>query len=107
GLNISVRQVEDLLSAHEAVDKVAVVAMPDETMGEKACCYLVPAAGADPLTLDEIRDYLLEKGLAIQKVPERLEIVDSLPTTPTGKIQKNSLRQEIAKRLSEEKVSLQ
>ncbi|WP_343902631.1 AMP-binding protein [Arthrobacter rhombi] len=100
GYNISVRQVEDLLAAHESVGKVAVVAMPDETMGERACCFLVPAAGHDPLTLDEIRDYLLGKGLAIQKVPERLEIVDEVPTTPTGKIQKNVLRTHIAKKLS-------
>jgi acyl-CoA synthetase (AMP-forming)/AMP-acid ligase II len=99
GYNISVRQVEDLLSAHEAVGKVAVVAMPDKTMGERACCYLVPAAGHSPLTLDEIRDYLLGHGLAIQKVPERLEVVDEVPTTPTGKIQKNVLRAEIARKV--------
>lgn len=99
GYNISVRQVEDLLAAHEAVGKVAVVAMPDETMGERACCYLVPAPGHEPLTLDEIRDYLLGQGLAIQKVPERLEVVDEVPTTPTGKIQKNVLRAEIARKL--------
>lgn len=99
GYNISVRQVEDLLSAHEAVGKVAVVAMPDETMGERACCYLVPAPGHEPLTLDEIRDYLLGQGLAIQKVPERLEIVDEVPTTATGKIQKNVLRAEIARKV--------
>lgn len=99
GYNISVRQVEDLLSAHEAVGKVAVVAMPDETMGERACCYLVPAPGHEPLTLDEIRDYLLGQGLAIQKVPERLEVVDAVPTTATGKIQKNVLRAEIARKV--------
>jgi acyl-CoA synthetase (AMP-forming)/AMP-acid ligase II len=99
GYNISVRQVEDLLSAHESVGKVAVVAMPDETMGERACCYLVPAAGHDPMTLDEIRDYLLGQGLAVQKVPERLEVVDDVPTTPTGKIQKNLLRAEIARKV--------
>lgn len=99
GLNISVRQVEDLLSSHPAVDRVAVVAMPDDVMGERACCFLVPVAGSDTLTLGDIRDYLLGKGLAIQKVPERLEIVDDVPMTPTGKIQKNLLREDIARRL--------
>ena len=102
GLNISVRQVEDLLSGHESVDKVVVVAMPDDVMGEKGCCYVVPAEGKEPITLDVIRDYLTGKGLAIQKVPERLEIVDSLPTTPTGKIQKNILRKEIAQKIADE-----
>jgi acyl-coenzyme A synthetase/AMP-(fatty) acid ligase len=99
GLNISVRQVEDLLSAHPAVGDLAVVGMPDERLGEKVCCYLVPADGAAPLTLDEIREYLLGEGLAIQKVPERLEIVETLPTTATGKIQKHLLRADIAARL--------
>ncbi len=99
GLNISVRQVEDLLTAHPAVGAVAVVGMPDETMGERVCCYLVPAAGAEPPTLGQIRDYLLGAGLAIQKVPERLEIVTELPMTATGKIQKHLLRADIAAKL--------
>jgi acyl-CoA synthetase (AMP-forming)/AMP-acid ligase II len=99
GLNISVRQVEDLLSAHPAVGDVAVVGMPDERMGEKVCAYLVPADGAEQLTLDQIREYLLGAGLAIQKVPERLEIAETLPTTATGKIQKHVLRADIAAKL--------
>jgi cyclohexanecarboxylate-CoA ligase len=99
GLNISVRQVEDLLTAHPAVGEIAVVGMPDERMGEKVCAYLVPSAGQPALTLEEIREYLLGEGLAIQKVPERLEVVDVLPTTATGKIQKHLLRADIAAKL--------
>ncbi|MBZ5738386.1 AMP-binding protein [Nocardioides mangrovi] len=99
GLNISVRQVEDLLSAHPAVGDIAVVGMPDPKMGEKVCAYLVPASGHEALTLEQIRDYLLGEGLAIQKVPERLEIVGDLPTTATGKIQKHLLRADIAAKL--------
>jgi cyclohexanecarboxylate-CoA ligase len=99
GLNISVRQVEDLLTAHPAVEGVAVVGMPDERMGEKVCCYLVPAAGAEAPTLEQIKDYLLGEGLAIQKVPERLEVVEALPMTATGKIQKHLLRADIAQKL--------
>jgi cyclohexanecarboxylate-CoA ligase len=100
GLNISVRQVEDLLTAHPAVGDVAVVGMPDEKMGEKVCAYLVPAEGHPALSLDEIRTYLLAEGLAIQKVPERLEVVDVLPTTATGKVQKHVLRADIAAKLT-------
>jgi cyclohexanecarboxylate-CoA ligase len=99
GLNISVRQVEDLLSAHPAVGDIAVVGMPDPRLGEKVCAYLVPAAGHEPLTLEQIRDYLLGEGLAVQKVPERLEVVSELPTTATGKIQKHLLRADIAAKL--------
>lgn len=99
GLNISVRQVEDLLIGHPAVQDIAVVGMPDPRMGEKVCAYLVPAEGHPVLTLEEIKDYLLGQGLAIQKVPERLEVADGLPTTATGKIQKHVLRSDIAAKL--------
>jgi acyl-coenzyme A synthetase/AMP-(fatty) acid ligase len=99
GLNISVRQVEDLLSSHPAVNAVAVVGMPDEVLGERVCCYLVPAQGAEPLAVAHIKEYLLSKGLAIQKVPERVEVIDALPITATGKIQKNLLREDIARKL--------
>ena len=51
GLNISVRQVEDLLSAHPAVGAVAALGMPDKVLGERVCCYLVPVAGAGPPTV--------------------------------------------------------
>jgi acyl-CoA synthetase (AMP-forming)/AMP-acid ligase II len=100
GLNISVRQVEDLLIAHPAVSAVAAVGMPDAVLGERVCCYLVPAPGAAPLTLADMREYLLGEGLAIQKVPERVEVVTELPTTATGKIQKNLLRADIAAKLA-------
>ncbi len=99
GMNISVRQVEDALTAHPAVAGVALVGMPDRHLGERVCCYLVLRDGASAITLDEIRDFLLGQGMAIQKVPERLEIVDALPTTATGKIQKHVLRADIADKL--------
>jgi acyl-coenzyme A synthetase/AMP-(fatty) acid ligase len=99
GLNISVREVEDLLTAHPAVATVAVVGMPDEVMGERVCCFLVPASGAAPLTLTELKYYLLGEGLAIQKVPERVQVVSELPMTATGKIQKHVLRAGIAAKL--------
>lgn len=98
GLNISVREIEDLLSAHPAVRAVAVVGMPDKKLGEAVCCYLVPVEGST-LSLEEIKDYLLGEGLAIQKVPQRLEIVEDLPMTATGKIQKHILRSQIAEKI--------
>jgi cyclohexanecarboxylate-CoA ligase len=101
GLNISVREIEDLLAAHVGVRAVAVVAMPDTKLGEAACCYLVPADPAAPLSLDDIKSYLLDAGLAIQKVPQRLEVVAELPMTATGKIQKHVLRAQIAETLKE------
>jgi acyl-CoA synthetase (AMP-forming)/AMP-acid ligase II len=100
GLNISVREVEDLLTTHPSIAAAAAVGMPDPILGERVCLYLVSAAGAPHLTLEEIKQYLLGAGLAIQKVPERVEFVDALPMTPTGKIQKNLLRADIAGKLA-------
>ncbi|HVV07973.1 AMP-binding protein [Amycolatopsis sp.] len=99
GMNISVRQVEDLLTGHPAVAAAAVVGMPDRRLGERICLYLVPRPGHEHLTLDDIKDFLLGQGLAIQKMPERLEIVSELPMTATGKIQKHRLRADIAEKL--------
>lgn len=100
GLNISVRQVEDLLIAHPAVRAVAAVGMPDQRLGERVCCYAVVNPGYEDLALAQVRDYLLEQGLAIQKAPERLEIVPELPMTATGKIQKHLLRADIAAKIA-------
>jgi acyl-CoA synthetase (AMP-forming)/AMP-acid ligase II len=100
GLNISVRQIEDLLTGHPAIRAVAVVGMPDERLGEKVCCYAVVNPGQESLTLAEVSEYLLAHGLAIQKIPERLELVPELPMTATGKIQKHVLRADIAGKLT-------
>ncbi|CAN5636053.1 medium-chain fatty-acid--CoA ligase [soil metagenome] len=104
GMNISVRQVEDLLATHPAIADVAVVAMPDVRLGEKVCCYLVTRSGQPVPSLDELRTYLVGAGLPIQKVPERLEFVEALPTTATGKIQKHLLRADIAAKLEADRA---
>jgi acyl-CoA synthetase (AMP-forming)/AMP-acid ligase II len=101
GMNISVREIEDLLVAHPGVRNTAVVGMPDERLGERVCCYLVPLDAAAPPTLADLKSYLLAHGLAVQKTPERLELVSELPTTATGKIQKHALRQDIARKVNE------
>jgi cyclohexanecarboxylate-CoA ligase len=102
GMNISVRHIEDILSGHPGVRGCAAVGMPDLRMGEKVCLYVVPAPGFEALTLSDISQYLLDQDLPIQKVPERLELVDELPTTATGKIQKHVLRAAIAAKLTAE-----
>ncbi|NKQ51891.1 AMP-binding protein [Amycolatopsis sp. K13G38] len=106
GMNISVRQVEDLLAGHPAVAAVAVVGMPDHRLGERICCYLIPKPGHEAVTLDELKEYLLGQGLAIQKMPERLEVVREFPMTATGKIQKHLLRADIADKLKASSLSV-
>ncbi|HEV8534096.1 MAG TPA: AMP-binding protein, partial [Candidatus Limnocylindria bacterium] len=103
GEKISAEEVENLLLSHPAVLNVAVVAMPDPVLGERACAYVIPRPGAPP-TLAELTRFLSEdKRVARFKLPERLEVRDRLPTTAVGKISKKDLREEIAALLENER----
>ncbi len=93
GENIPVAEVEDLLLRHPAVTEVAVVGLPDERLGERACAVITSPA-AD-LTLQALTGYLHEAGMARQFWPERLVLMDEMPHTPSGKIQKFKLREMI------------
>jgi non-ribosomal peptide synthetase component E (peptide arylation enzyme) len=102
GMNISVREIEEHLAHHPALKAFSVVGMPDERLGEKVCCYVVAESGHDAPTVDVMREYLLEQGMPIQKTPERVVVVDSLPMTATGKVLKHELRKDIERRLEQE-----
>lgn len=99
GMNISARELEEHLLAHTDVANVAVVGMPDERLGEKVCAYVVPANLDRQPSLAGLTAYLRERGVATQKLPERLEVVSELPMTATGKIQKHLLRTDIASKV--------
>ena len=99
GENISVTEVENLLFEHPAVREVAIVAMPDPVLTERACAFIVPESGPVP-TLQDLAQFLLSKQLAKQKLPERLEIVAELPKTQSGKVQKFRLRELIRDKLA-------
>ncbi|GLY68811.1 AMP-binding protein [Amycolatopsis taiwanensis] len=92
GENIPVAYVENVLYEHPDVEAVAVVAVPDPRLQERACACLVLKPGAAELDLDKIRAFFAEKGVAKQYWPERVEILDELPRTASGKIQKFQLR---------------
>ena len=93
GENVPVVEVENLVYQHPAIQDAALVGMPDPRMGERGCLYvtLVPGASFD---LDELRRYLDQHRMARQYWPERLEVREELPRTPSGKIQKFKLREE-------------
>jgi acyl-CoA synthetase (AMP-forming)/AMP-acid ligase II len=95
--NISAKELEDILFTHPKVADVAVIGLPDERTGERACAVVVAADAGEPPALAELCDYLLERGLMKQKLPEQLEIVDALPRNPTGKIVKFELRDRYSK----------
>jgi cyclohexanecarboxylate-CoA ligase len=89
--NISSKEIEDLLSEHPAVAEVAVVAAPDPVMGERVCALVVPRAGHS-FDVAEARRYFADSGVARQKTSEVVLLVDELPRTPAGKVQKFVLR---------------
>ncbi|MFZ2176274.1 MAG: cyclohexanecarboxylate-CoA ligase, partial [Rhodococcus sp. (in: high G+C Gram-positive bacteria)] len=95
GMNISAREVEEHLLAHPQIIGAAAVSMPDDRLGEKVCAFIV-VNGPAP-SLDELADFLRnERKAMMQKIPEKLVVVDQLPTTATGKIQKFLLRKQAA-----------
>jgi cyclohexanecarboxylate-CoA ligase len=92
GENIPVTEVENLIYRHPKVSECAVVAMPDERLGERSCAFIVAKANMS-LELGELSQFLGEQGMAKQYWPERLELVPEMPRTPSGKIQKFRLRE--------------
>ena len=76
GLNISARELEDVLISHPGVASVAVVGMPDPRLGERVCVYVVPTPGQPEPSLADLIDLMREKRVSVTKLPERLEIVD-------------------------------
>ena len=90
GLNIAPREIEELIVAFPEVERVAVVGVPDERLGERmaACVTLVEGASLD---LPTVVERLLGVGLARFKLPEQLVVLDALPTTASGKIQKHEI----------------
>ncbi|MEN9630443.1 MAG: hypothetical protein RJA10_3671 [Pseudomonadota bacterium] len=92
GENIPVFEIEVLLYKHPAVAQVAIVAYPDERLGERACAIVVPKTG-QALDLAGMVEFLKAQKVALQYIPERLIVRDAMPVTPSGKIQKFRLRE--------------
>ncbi|MDY0106010.1 MAG: AMP-binding protein, partial [Giesbergeria sp.] len=92
GENIPVVEIESLLYRHPAVAMAAIVAYPDERLGERACAVVVPKPG-QTLDLPGMVEYLKAQKVAVQYIPERLVVMDAMPATPSGKIQKFRLRE--------------
>jgi cyclohexanecarboxylate-CoA ligase len=93
GENIPVVEVERILQEHPAVSEIAIIAVPDERLGEKACAIVVSAGEATP-SLADLNDHLDTHRVAKQFWPEYLVLRDSLPKTQTGKVMKHVLRSE-------------
>lgn len=98
GENIPVAYVEDVLFQHPDIDTVAVVAVPHPRLQEIAAAVVVMKDGAEQLTLESLRDFVQDKGLAKPYWPEQVQVIAEFPRTPSGKIQKFQIRRQLAER---------
>ena len=103
GKNISAPAVEAELAEHSDVAMVAAVAVPDEVFGERVCVYVVSRSG-DPMTLDNLTDFLAGRGVSKEWFPERLVQVAELPMSSGGKVAKGELRADVRRRLEAEQA---
>ena len=102
GENISSREVEDILLQHPKIHDACVVAMPDERLGERSCAYVVLKAPHHSLSLEEVVAFFSRKRVAKYKYPEHIVVIEKLPRTTSGKIQKFLLRKDIMRRLTQD-----
>ncbi|HZK18232.1 MAG TPA: class I adenylate-forming enzyme family protein [Clostridia bacterium] len=100
GFNISAQEIENILLSYPKIQDVAAVAMPDDVMGEKTCVYIVPKEG-EAVAFEDVTSFMKSKGVAIYKLPERIEIIDEIPRNPVGKILKGVLREMIKEKMKQ------
>ncbi len=98
GESISATEIERLINRHPDVSAVAVIPMPDPSMGERVCAYIQPKTGAQ-LSFDEIISFLKGQKASVLQLPERIEFIDVMPYTGAQKLDKRSLREDIEKKL--------
>jgi len=102
GENISSREVEDILLQHPKIHDACVVAMSDERLGERSCAYVVLKAPHHSSSLEEVVAFFRRKRVAKYKYPEHIVVIEKLPRTTSGKIQKFLLRKDIMRRLTQD-----
>ncbi|MBB2990875.1 acyl-CoA synthetase (AMP-forming)/AMP-acid ligase II [Mycolicibacterium iranicum] len=96
GENISPKEVEDILVTHPLIAEIAVVGVPDDRTGERACAAIVPAGDTAPAVTDLAR-YLADRGVAKFKAPEQIVLVEALPKNDAGKVLKHAIRADVVK----------
>jgi acyl-CoA synthetase (AMP-forming)/AMP-acid ligase II len=92
GFNVSAAEVETVAQGHPGIADAAAVSAPDEVLGERVCLFVVPQDSSTPPSLEDVVTFMRGEGIAIYKLPERLEIIAEIPRNPVGKILKKDLR---------------
>jgi len=100
GENVPVIEIENIVAEHPAVQNVAIIGFPDPRLGERACAFIVPRAGKT-IDLSELKRYLDECKVSKTYWPERVELIDDLPRTASGKVQRFVLK-DVAKAFSQD-----
>jgi acyl-CoA synthetase len=103
GKNISAAAVEEQVGSHPRIANASAIAMPDPVFGERVCVYVV-LRGGETISMAELHGYLRSRGVSQEVWPERIEIVSELPHASGGKVAKGPLRDDIRKKLLEEKA---
>jgi non-ribosomal peptide synthetase component E (peptide arylation enzyme) len=94
--------IEELLGKHPKVAEVAVAAMPDRVMGEKACAFVVLREPRGGMTIEEAQAFLKDQKITVMDLPERVEIVADIPKSAGGKVQKAELTKLVTEKLKHE-----
>ena len=100
GENVAADDVEENLTAHPSIRQAAVIGIPDADLGERISALVVTSHDhppGEPIALNDVRSFLTDRGLAAFKLPDEVHIVPSLPITAIGKVDKKTLRAELAK----------
>lgn len=99
GENISINEIDQNLDGCPGMGAHATVGMPDDRLGERICTFVVPKEGEEPPTVPSVQQFLTEKGIQKRLWPERIELIDAIPYTKTGKIRRFLLAEEIKRRM--------
>jgi len=99
GENLNTNEINDTLEGCPGMGDHTIIGMPDDRLGERICAFAVPLRGYENLKLEDVLDYLHSKKIPRRFWPERLELIDRIPHTGSGKVKKYLLKQELEKRL--------
>ncbi len=95
GEKIAAEEIENILLAHPQILDAAVVGVPDQSLGERTCAFIITRMSQ--ITINEVRAFVRQAGVASYKVPDRVEFISQFPQTGVGKISRRDLRHELQK----------
>lgn len=102
GENLNSNLISEYISTHPKIKDQAVIGMPDERLGERICAYIVLKSGVESLDAEELRKHLSGKKIPKRYWPERIEIIDKIQRTDSGKVKKGILSEDLKARMRRE-----